>query len=217
MKRLLSILLLFAALSTSTFANAQSYTPVGPQTSVPVATVTGGGWTECYRETYGATGTTISSVLAACSGPNLMMACRATGSATLNLLAWAPKTDVTTDTARTNTPHDANGSGWYFNDNWSWGFAALGDLISRSSCDFGGLNSTTRLCWHTSNGTINSGYRCGSNAGGLGTTFERILYTSNATPVPSLQPWAMLLMMVAMVGAGLALLRQRQKGLMGSF
>jgi hypothetical protein len=219
MKRLLSFLLLFAALSVPNFANAQSYAPVGPQTSVPVATVTGGGWTECYRETYAATGTTVASVLAACSGPNLMMACRATGSATLDLLAWAPKTDVTTDTGTTNVTHNANGSGWYFNDSWSWGFAALGDAISRNSCDTENSNPSTRLCWHTSYGapgTIQAGYRCGGNST-FNTTFERILYTSNATPVPSLQPWAMLLMMVAMVGAGLALLRQRQKGLMGSF
>ena len=219
MKRLLSFLLLFAALSVPNFANAQSYAPVGPQTSVTVATVTGGGWTECYRETYAATGTTVASVLAACSGPNLMMACRATGSATLDLLAWAPKTDVTTDTGTTNVTHNANGSGWYFNDNWSWGFAALGDAIIRNSCDVGSSNPSTRLCWHTGSGapgTISSGYRCGANST-FRTTFERILYTSNATPVPSLQPWAMLLMMVAMVGVGLTLLRQRQKGLMGGF
>jgi hypothetical protein len=147
-----------------------------------------------------------------------MMACRATGSATLDLLAWAPKTDVTTDTGTTNVTHNANGSGWYFNDKYSWGFAALGDAISRYSCDTASSNPSTRLCWHTAPpGTISYGYRCGANFLNHSTAFERILYTSNATPVPSLQPWAMLLMMVAMVGAGLALLRQRQKGLMGSF
>jgi len=149
-----------------------------------------------------------------------MMACRATGSATLDLLAWAPKTDVTTDTARTNTPHNANGSGWYFNDGWSWGFAALGDTVIRNSCDTSSSNPSTRLCWHTglfnAPGTMQPGYRCGGRFS-FDTQTERILYTSNTTPVPSLQPWAMLMMMVAMVGAGLALLRQRQKGLMGDF
>ena len=149
-----------------------------------------------------------------------MMACRATGSVTLDLLAWAPKTDVTTDTGPTNVTHNANGSGWHFNDNWSWGFTALGDAVIRGSCDIESSNPSTRLCWHTglgAPGTIAFGYRCGANFLNNSTAFERILYTSNAIPVPSLQPWAMLLMMVAMVGVGLALLRQRQKGLMGGF
>jgi hypothetical protein len=33
-------------------AHAQSYAPFGPQTNVPEATVTGGGWTRCYIDPY---------------------------------------------------------------------------------------------------------------------------------------------------------------------
>ena len=40
--------------------------------------------------------------------------------------AHAPRTDVLFDTGTGNVPHDANGVGWYYNGNWSWGFAPQG-------------------------------------------------------------------------------------------
>jgi len=38
------------------------------------------------------------------------------------------------DTRESDIPHDANGVGWYYGDNESWGFAKQGDAITRSSC-----------------------------------------------------------------------------------
>ena len=67
-------------------ANAQSFLPVGPQTNVPVDTVTGGGWTECYRDIYNIN-MDADTVLASCPGDLLMLSCRPTGSDTLTLLA----------------------------------------------------------------------------------------------------------------------------------
>ena len=71
----------------SSEANAQpTYLPVGPQTDVPVATVTGGGWTECYRDFY-ANFMDASVVLSDCPGDLLMLSCRNPKSSTLTLLA----------------------------------------------------------------------------------------------------------------------------------
>ena len=68
-------------------ANAQlTYLPVGPQTDVPVDTVTDGGWTECYRDIY-ASPLDPDIVLSDCPGTLLMLSCRQTGSDTLTLLA----------------------------------------------------------------------------------------------------------------------------------
>ena len=86
------------------------------------------------------------------------------------MLAAAPRADVLFDTGQSNTPHDANGSGWYFNDNYSWGFAKQGDPIGRDSCDVEasadgdptGPNPDLRLCWHTDNGFLAGGYRAGA-------------------------------------------------------
>ena len=102
------------------------------------------------------------------------MACRPVGETTYTLLAHAPRNDVTFFTGESNTPHIANGTGWYYSDDYSWGFAKQGDVINRNSCDIGNTNPTERLCWHSLNGNIRPGYRCGGNTG-LGNTWERVI------------------------------------------
>ncbi|MCC0008814.1 MAG: hypothetical protein H6876_11925, partial [Hyphomicrobiaceae bacterium] len=159
--------LVFAALFVALPSQvaAQSYAPVGPQTNVPVSTVTGGGWTECFKQTFNGNGhTLVASVLSACSGTELMMACRLTGSSTLTLLAQASKSDVTVDTGTGNTTHNANGVEWYFNDNYSWGFANGGDTVTRNSCDTQSTNANLRMCIHTHDFGV-GGWRCGSATG----------------------------------------------------
>src|SRR5262249_44451589 len=94
---------------------------------VPIASITGSGWTQCYIDAYGNAGTSLSSILSACSQARLLMGCRNTGSPTLHLAANANRADVLFDTGMSNTPHNANGVGWYYNDSFSWGFAPQGD------------------------------------------------------------------------------------------
>lgn len=92
----------------------------------------------------------------------MMLAARATGSETLDLLAAAPSADVLFDTGQNHdVTHDANGAGWYFNDSYSWGFAKQGDAVAKSSCDVGSVNPELRLCWHTSAGNMLFGWRDG--------------------------------------------------------
>ncbi len=161
------------------------YRPVGPQTNVPVATVTSGGWTECYRDTYGsAVQTPLATIQARCSGPDIMLACRPTGAATLQLLAQAPRTDVFFDVgAGQMATRAANGANWYFNGMSSMGFAGAGAAVSRNSCDTNGGAETNRLCWHTGANNINPGWRCGANTGLNGDNgFERIIYQSAGAP-----------------------------------
>ncbi|BDC51022.1 hypothetical protein F183_A33380 [Bryobacterales bacterium F-183] len=117
-----------------------------------------------------------------------MLAGGLTGSSNVMLLAQALKTDVMFDTGTGNTPHVANGSNWYYNSSFSWGFAPEGAPISRNSCDtnrapgFGALDASTplRLCWHTFGGRLTGGWRIG----GLtflnsGNTYTRYIFTSN--------------------------------------
>lgn len=141
------------------------YRPVGPQTNVMALQVALGGWTICHTELYNVSGVAIANILAACNKANLMMACRPVGTNTYSVLAQAPRADVIFSTpADTTTVHIANGSGWYFNTNQSWGFLRASDTANKSSCDFGGANFTNegRLCWHTSGGNLNGGWRCGA-------------------------------------------------------
>jgi hypothetical protein len=177
-------------------SGAPIYAPTGPQTNVDISTVTSGGWTLCFSETYDTGTSDISSTLAGCSGDLLMMAGGATGSNTLLLLAWAPVVDVTFDTGTGNTTHKANGSEWYFNSSLSWGFAPDGAAVDRQSCDIEASSITTpdgttdqRLCWETSGGIIAAGWRAGA-ADFLGgdNSYTRYLFSADsgtANPEPS--------------------------------
>jgi hypothetical protein len=149
------------------------YTAVGPQLNVPVANLTG--WTICFKETFAVTGTPVANVLAACNKPNLMLACRPVNAASFNLLAHAPRVSVITDTGQSNNPTNANGSGWYFNNSWSWGFARQGDALSRNSCDTGNTNPDLRMCIHTTNTTTQFGYRCGNTFLNNNASWERVI------------------------------------------
>ncbi len=156
----------------ATVVPAVDYLPVGPQTAVPVSTVTDGGWTQCYLDTYADNlEALLPGVLDACTGPYLMLAARPTGSDTLSLLAAAPREDVLFDTGTGNTTHDANGTAWYFNAHWSWGFANEGDAVQRGECDV--ASGPLRLCWHTVNSA--GGYRIGDTYS-FGTDYERLVY-----------------------------------------
>jgi len=212
-------------------ANAQTYLPVGPQTNVPVATVTGGGWTECYRDLYGNIFLDPDTVLSDCPGSRLMLSCRETNSSTLTLLAQGNRSDVTFDTGDDNNDvtHVANGVGWYFNFNGgadsdngenAWGFVRAGDSVNKSNCDIdsSGANDE-RLCWHLQNSV--GGYRCGATEDlntpeEGGDSFERIVYMSSPPPppppamIPTLSEWGLIAMAGILGLVGFMVMRRRK-------
>ncbi len=160
------------------------YQFTGVQTNVPIASLLG--WTQCYIDTYANTSTALTTIQTQCNKPKLLLGCRPTGSANLQVAAWAPRVDVLFDTGTGNVLHDANGVGWYYSSAYSWGFAPQGDIVTRSSCDttassFGpGADGDKRLCWHTGGGLINGGWRCGTADSLNGSTsYERIVYQAD--------------------------------------
>jgi hypothetical protein len=152
------------------------YFPHGPQTNVALSTVTQGGWTECFTAYYNyGLDTKIASILSACSGSKLMMACKPTNSSTIQLLAWAPRDDVLFQTSAVNPKHYVEGPSWYFSTTkpYSWGFAKEGDDIKRAQCDYGApVNGKYRLCWHTND---SKGFRCGEKTY-PGSSYERMIF-----------------------------------------
>ena len=156
------------------------YLPYGPQTDVDLATVTNGGWTLCHQTLYSAvTHNDLDAIRnTKCTGPNLMLACRQTNSQTIQLLAWAPRDDVFHDagTQSNPTPHNVQGSNWYFSDNHSWGFAREGLALNRNVCDNHDLaTDDKRLSWHTD---TRSGHRCGTNMKYEGNGYEKLIFTT---------------------------------------
>jgi hypothetical protein len=165
---------------------------VGPTQNVAIASLTG--WTQCFINQYDQFAS-IAAISAACPGAQLMLACRVTGSPTLQLLAHAPRADVLLGGGGVNATHASNGSEWYLNNagsGQSWGFAGLGLPIFQNSADvndsglFGGsplnlVTGATRLSWHTNGGdTVNQGWRCG-NSTSLNNSagFERLVFQAN--------------------------------------
>ncbi len=137
------------------------------------------GWSQCYADTYANGNTAMGDILKACDKGKLLMACRPTGASAFTLLAMAPRPDVTHDCGtQNNCVHQANGVGWYYSDQWSWGFAPGGLPVSRNSCDVESSSPEQRMCWHSGGGNINSGYRCG-NSTSFDTNWERVVFEAD--------------------------------------
>ncbi len=151
---------------------------VGVKQNVPINSL--GGWTQCFIDNYADNASNINTLLQKCNGSNLLIGCRPNGAANLTLAAEAARADVLFDCGTNQTcTHVANGVGWYFSSNYSWGFVSGNDPVSRNSCDTQNINPDLRMCWHTGGGNMNSGYRCGNNFLNGNAGWDRLVFTSN--------------------------------------
>ena len=141
-------------------------------------------WTQCYSGTYAddLTSSVVSTILAQCNKGKLLLACKPVANSVYTLAAMGLRDDVLYDCGTSSTcTNVANGVGWYFNDDWSWGFVSGGDEVDRNSCDTETANETARLCWHTGAGGGGGGYRCGSTIGlNSATTWERAIWHTDS-------------------------------------
>jgi hypothetical protein len=199
--------LLLAAAASATLAavaapaGAATYTPFGPQTNVALSTVLSGGWSLCYSAPMSTfLGTSASQALSGCTGPDIMLAGRVTGSDTLLALAEAPVADVFFDTGvNSDVTHNANGAEWYNADNFSWGFAPGGESVSKGECDT--TEGDGRICLHTVNGA--GGYRINDNFSlNSSNDFEKLVFTDSAA-VPEPASWALMIGGFGLAGAAL--------------
>ena len=71
-----------------------------------------------------------------------------------------------------------NGVTFYFSQMRSMGFVPQGSVPQLNSCDTGNERPELRMCWHTVNGSLGAGYRCGNNSLNAGGNWERVIYTS---------------------------------------
>ncbi len=184
--------------STAAFATPIFF-PSGPQTNVALATVTAGGWTQCYAETMAVSiGDAAENVLNVCDGEFLIMAGRETGSDSFLVLAAALLADAIFETGDTNTTHLANGSNWWYSDFWSWGFTAAGDTVDNALCD--GSDSPTSMCLHTL--SFVGGFRINNilflNSS---TEFEKVFFVA-ADQVAAPEPGTLALLGVGLFGLG---------------
>jgi hypothetical protein len=201
MRKLLALGLALAA--TPAFA---TYLPVGPQMNVPLATVTGGGWSLCYSATMGTPfGSSAATTLANCgAGSLIMLAGRETGSSTLLVLAQTSKVDAFTDTGAADNGiyTTSNGADWFYADNWSWGFAPVGSNFQKLQCAFVPVDGS--MCVHTAyfvgGHSINSIANLNDSS-----DYEKLVfvYTGGGGVIPEPATWALLIAGFGLVGGAL--------------
>ena len=153
----------------------------GIRADLPIADVIAGGFERCWSSPYDQHSLPLDEILSACDGSVLLMGCRQTAGAAstgmLDLAAMGERDQVLFDVGtEPDAVHTHNGVDFYFNGSSSWGFAPEGLGVARRTCDAGGEQPHLRMCWHMSDGRINSGYRCGDNAPNESDTWERVLY-----------------------------------------
>ncbi|MCB9550359.1 MAG: hypothetical protein H6705_00295 [Myxococcales bacterium] len=148
----------------------------GIRQDVPEAEVIDGGFEPCWRGFYGDNQPPVAQVLEGCDEGVLLLGCRRVGAPNLQLAAMGARAEVLTDVGQDQAAvHNHNGVDWYFNDSYSWGFAAEGTGVIRNSCDVGEVQGELRMCWHTGGGNLNNGYRCGNDFA-FDNNWERVIY-----------------------------------------
>jgi cysteine-rich repeat protein len=150
----------------------------GPQINIPQANLVG--WELCWSGLYGENTPPLNDILnVACTKANLLVACRPVAATDLTLLAMGERAAVTFDTGTGNVPYNHNGVGFYYNSSWSWGFALEGDEINRNSCDVGDTNPQFRMCWHTYESAMSTGFRCGEAAWQFDNSWARLVFQAD--------------------------------------
>jgi hypothetical protein len=205
LKKLIGAAAILCSVVAGEVSAAAFYNPFGPQQNVGLATITNGGWTQCYSSTMSTfIGSSAQNVLSQCNGNYLMMAGRLTGQDTFLLLAETTIADATfnTDSGTSNT-HLSNGTNWYFGSDWSWGFAGANESVSLDQCDT--LSGDDRMCLHTVNGA--GGYRIGNVFNlNVSTNYEKVFFVSNGLTNDVPEPATL-----GLLGIGLAAAALRRK------
>jgi hypothetical protein len=212
MKIVNTTLSIATAIFVSTGAAGAATVPYGVQTNVDSATVSGWGFSECSASTYSTpSSSSINDDILGCSpdlGDYIMLAARRTGSDTFALLAATTigfLTNLSSGTGNVTTAN--NGAEWYNQDNYSVGFAGLGDSVSRNSCDTASTNPELRLCWHTVDRI--GGWRAGTATYlNSSTDWEKVLLVASSTPAPVPVPAGLPLLLTGL--GGVFLLRRRK-------
>ena len=152
----------------------QGLTFSGVRHDLPVSSALNGGFRICWQGHYEQS-VPVERLRAQCHESVLLMGCRPAGDDLLTLAAMGHRAQIFTEVEdRATGRHEHNDVTWYFNPNRSWGFAPAGAVVDRTPCDTHGEDGDERMCWHTLDNQLVSGWRCGVTTG-AGGEWERVI------------------------------------------
>lgn len=181
--------------------------PVGPQNDVAVSVVTDEwGWEFVYRDAYNVqhpNGDKYDYYFGDLeSGDWLMLGGINNSTNTFDVLAAVAYDDLFGAFTFGNSTNTFNGAEWYNREDYSIGFAGLGDAVSLNSADTAGLSERDRLSWHMHE-WFDAGWRTGSNYGLNGSTaFDKAVLVYSGVDVS--EPGSLAMLGLGLVGLGFA-------------
>ena len=115
-----------------------SYRPYGPQSNVPLPSLTSGGWINCYLSSYGDEATLETTTLfnTFCTAPYLMLGCKKRNEKDIEILAWGGRRHVLYHTENEFDFHVAQGTKWIYHNSSYIGFAEPYDNVVIGALDW---------------------------------------------------------------------------------
>ena len=165
----------------------------GVRTDLVEADLVEGGFEPCWVEVYEEGQTTITGanpltgepgILTRCDEQILLLGCRRIGEEAVSVAAMGDREAILIPSEFADrTPENVhNGVNWYFNNDYSWGFAPAGAEVDVFSCDrVVDDRSGERVCWYTSADKVRPGYRCGADIVNASGIWERFIYQRTGT------------------------------------
>jgi hypothetical protein len=193
----LSATLVGLLLAVSFNANA-GLIPFGIQTDIDTSVLTNNGWSLNFQSGWSSQNAHDYEMFAGIAlDEYVFIGALETGTNNIALGAAILYSDLLNYTFNNNT-NSYNGAAWYFREDYSMGFAAIGETISLRSADtFADTGSISKLSWHMHD-NYTAGYRVGNDISNSDGKYQKIVYRTSATDVP--EPSTLAIFALAIIG-----------------
>ena len=182
---ILKVAMIGLALSVSSIVNA-GVIPYGIQTDMNTSELTNNGWDLNFQSGWGDQGAFDHVIFDGIGLDDyVFIGAVNTGTSNIALGAAIMYSDLLNYTSGNET-NEFNGASWYHREDYSLGFAAIGETINLNSADTNGdSGEISKLSWHM-HGHHTAGYRVGNYTSNSNGAFEKVVFTTSAkVPEPS--------------------------------
>jgi hypothetical protein len=195
--KILKAALVSVVLSVSGFANA-GLIPYGIQADIDTSTLTNNGWSLNFQSGWGSQSAHDYEMFAGIAlDEYIFIGALDTGTTNIALGAAILYSDLLNYTSDNNT-NEYNGAAWYFRNDYSMGFAAIGETVNLNSADTasdGGADS--KLSWHMHD-DFTAGYRLGDWTSNSDGKYEKVVFRASSIDVP--EPSTLAIFALGLIG-----------------